>query len=367
MKEKITNTKHKSRFIAEELRQKIRRGQLQPGMAVMSAPEIAKKYKVCLMTANRALDILKEEALIVRIKGSGSFVNKNIFGGRKLVLGIADHFCPEDDTMIRKTLLNSFPESALAALKKANCSYRILHRSSLVEQDREVFSDLDGLLISSSSLEKNIEPFISSLNIPIVIYRAEMELPLPFSQVIPDHSAAMAKLFSLAQREKVPGIVILYPEHPNGTARFKAFFDSAVKAGFRENEISSAALQNISEAPELARRTAGAIRGKLVVSCSDFITVKVVPVWAELDLFCGKEYLLASYDNLQAILPAAFATPGITSIDYSRSGAAQMAVKLLIQSVINRQKQFYQTVKFPTRLIIRESAFEQYKYTEDSL
>ena len=61
--------------------------------------------------------------------------------------------------MIRKTLLNSFPESALAALKKANCSYRILHRSSLVEQDREVFSDLDGLLISSSSLEKNIELF----------------------------------------------------------------------------------------------------------------------------------------------------------------------------------------------------------------
>ena len=44
MKEKITNTKHKSRFIAEELRRKIRRGRIQPGMAVMSAPEIAKKY-----------------------------------------------------------------------------------------------------------------------------------------------------------------------------------------------------------------------------------------------------------------------------------------------------------------------------------
>ena len=134
-----------------------------------------------------------------------------------------------------------------------------------------------------------------------------------------------------------------------------------------ENEITSAALQNISEAPELARKIAGHIRGKLVVSCSDLITVKVIPIWAELDLFCGKEYLMASYDNLQAVLPAAFPSTGITGIDYSRSGAAQMAVKLLIQSVINRQKQFYQTVKFPTRLVIRESAFEQYKYKEESL
>ena len=367
MKEKITNTKHKSRFIADELRRKIRRCRLQPGTAVMSAPEIAKKYNVCLMTANRALDILEEESLIIRVKGSGSFVNKNIVGGRKLVFGIADHFCPEDDTVIRKVLLNSFPESALAALKKANCSYRILHHSSLLEQDREVFSDLDGLLISSSFLEKNIEQFISTLNIPIVIYRAEMELPLPFSQVIPDHLVAMDKLFALAQREEIPGVVILYPAHPNGTARFKAFFDSAVKAGFQENEISSAALQNISEAPELARKIAGQIRGKLVVSCSDLITVKVISAWAEQDLFCGKEYLLASYDNLQAVLPAAFPATGITGIDYSRSGAAQMAVKLLIQSVVNRQKAFYQTVKFPTRLIIRESAFEQYKYTEESL
>ena len=179
----------KSRFIAAELRNKIRRGKLLPGTPVMSAPEIAKKYGVCLMTAHRALDILEEESLIVRIKGSGSFVNKNIFGGRKLIFGIGDSFCPQDDTVIRKTLLNSFPESALKALKKANCSYRILHFSSFVEQDKEMFADLDGLLLAPGFLEDKTKDFISSLNIPVVIYRAELELPYPFPQVIPDHSA----------------------------------------------------------------------------------------------------------------------------------------------------------------------------------
>lgn len=365
MTKKIPYHGSKSRFIAAELRNKIRRGKLLPGTPVMSAPVIAKKYGVCLMTAHRALDILEEESLIVRVKGSGSFVNKNIFGGRKLIFGIGDSFCPQDDTVIRKTLLNSFPESALKALKKANCSYRILHFSSFVEQDKEMFADLDGLLLAPGFLEDKTKDFISSLNIPVVLYRAELELPYPFPQVIPDHSVAMDKLFALAAKEQIPGIVIFYPSHDNGTARFEAFVTAAKKAGFSGENITAIALDSISEARDAAIETASVIRGKLLFSCSDFFTADMISAWAEQDLICGEDYLFASYDNLLAILPEPLLPLGITSIDYSRSGAAAMAVRLLIQSAVNREKQFYQTVKFPTRLSIRESAFLQYKYTEN--
>ena len=169
----------------------------------------------------------------------------------------------------------------------------------------------------------------------------------------------------MAVKEQIPGIVVFHPPHDNGTARFEAFVTAAKKAGFSGENITAIALGSISEARDVAIETAGVIRGKLLFSCSDFFTADMISAWAEQDLICGEDYLFASYDNLLAILPEPLLPLGITSIDYSRSGAAAMAVRLLIQSAVNREKQFYQTVKFPTRLSIRESAFLQYKYTEN--
>ena len=53
--------------------------------------------------------------------------------------------------------------------------------------------------------------------------------------------------------------------------------------------------------------------------------------------------------------------PGVTSIDYSRTSAGKTAAKLLIQNVRNPNAISYQTIKFLTKLIIRESAFSNRK------
>ena len=70
--------KQKSRCIAGILRQKIRSRKLAPGAPLPSARDLAMQYKVCMMTANRALDILERDSLILRRKGSGNYVQKNI-------------------------------------------------------------------------------------------------------------------------------------------------------------------------------------------------------------------------------------------------------------------------------------------------
>ncbi|MCK9506449.1 MAG: GntR family transcriptional regulator [Porticoccaceae bacterium] len=63
---------NKSELIAEELASGIRRGVLTGKL--ISEKELAKKYSTAVMTAARALNILREQNLVERISGRGTFV-----------------------------------------------------------------------------------------------------------------------------------------------------------------------------------------------------------------------------------------------------------------------------------------------------
>lgn len=84
---KAMNPKMKSRSIATALKQKIRSQKLTPGSPLPSARDLARQYQVCMMTANRALDILEKESIIIRRKGRGNFVQRNIIRGASSAAG----------------------------------------------------------------------------------------------------------------------------------------------------------------------------------------------------------------------------------------------------------------------------------------
>ena len=351
--------KMKSCLIAAALRQKIRARKLIPGQPLPSAHELTVKYKVCMMTANRALDILEQESLIIRRKGSGNFVGKNIVRGHRLLLGLADGINHSED-YARTILMDVFPEAALACFKAENCDCRIIPYSVFRDYDRKALAEFDGLLISTSYIDDITEKFIRSLNVPVVLYRSEYERDFPFPQVIPDHSVAMNFLFSLAKREKIAGIMILCHSHKNGLARGEAFKRYALRHHFTAQQIQSIELSPL-ELRQKILPLLPEIPGKLLIVCSDLMTCELIQICRENGLVCGKNYSLVSYDNLSKTLQMPSGIPEITSIDYSRTAAAKTAAKLLIQTVRNPYPVSYQTIKFPTRLMIRESAFQTRK------
>ena len=122
---RVSKPKIKKEMIAADLRQKIRSRKLPPGTQLPSAQELAAQYKVCMMTANQALDMLAAEALIVRQRGRGNFVQKNVLHGRKMLLGIAD-MVERSDNYARNILLDVFPEAAIECFKAENCDCRII-------------------------------------------------------------------------------------------------------------------------------------------------------------------------------------------------------------------------------------------------
>ena len=356
---KAMNPKMKSRSIAAALKQKIRSQKLTPGSPLPSARDLARQYHVCMMTANRALDILEKESIIVRRKGSGNFVQKNIIQGRRLLLGIADMLVQSEDS-VRRILLDVFPEAAISCFREENCDYRMISYSDFLNHNAEALADCSGLLISTSYIDDKTEPFIRSLKIPIVLYRSEYELDLPFPQVIPNHSIVMNQLFEFAEQDNIPGIMIFSYNYANNLARGRVFEAYAKKHHFTDEQI------RFSEIPALEFRQRlipliPEIPGKLVITCSSFMTFELIQLCSEKGYVCGVDYQLVSYDNLRKSMQIPAGIPEITSIDYSRTAAAKTAAKLLIHSVRNPHSVGCQTIKFPTQLRIKESAFQNRK------
>lgn len=60
--------------IAAWLRDEIKAGRLRPGEQVPSANELAERFNVGRNTASRAIQVLKQEGLVVTQRGWGTFV-----------------------------------------------------------------------------------------------------------------------------------------------------------------------------------------------------------------------------------------------------------------------------------------------------
>jgi DNA-binding GntR family transcriptional regulator len=60
--------------VAAEIRRRIDAGEIPPGHAVPSEPEIADEFEVSRITATKALRLLREEGLVYLVQGRGTFV-----------------------------------------------------------------------------------------------------------------------------------------------------------------------------------------------------------------------------------------------------------------------------------------------------
>jgi DNA-binding GntR family transcriptional regulator len=62
--------------IADELRGRIERGELQPGQRLPSITQLSQEYGVARVTSVKALKVLADEGLIVSRPGWGNFVRR---------------------------------------------------------------------------------------------------------------------------------------------------------------------------------------------------------------------------------------------------------------------------------------------------
>lgn len=109
---------HKFLAIAEFARRRIRNGAWRPGDRVPSENELSDQFGVSRMTARRVLDKLALDGLIVRRRGSGSFIANNGVRSSFLVIRNIAEEIVESGRVYTNQVLHHRAEPATAAVAK---------------------------------------------------------------------------------------------------------------------------------------------------------------------------------------------------------------------------------------------------------
>lgn len=99
-------------IVIEQIRDKISKGEIEPGQRLPSEMDFAKQLHVSRNTLREALRILEEENIIIRRHGIGTFVNKKpVFsGGLEELFSITDMIKREGKTPKTELLYAGFTE-----------------------------------------------------------------------------------------------------------------------------------------------------------------------------------------------------------------------------------------------------------------
>ncbi len=123
--------------IQDDIRQRVRSGELRPGDIVPSEKELALRYGVSQITSKNALNGLVEEGLLVRYRGKGTFVRSPEEGSDAAAVNPAGQgatialVLPTMKTKVDQRLLDSLEKHASAA------RYELLIRITRESQEEE--------------------------------------------------------------------------------------------------------------------------------------------------------------------------------------------------------------------------------------
>jgi GntR family transcriptional regulator, arabinose operon transcriptional repressor len=349
--------------IAEHIRAEISQKRLKAGTAVLSARAFASKFKVSVLTANRALNKLVDEGILYRIQGSGTFVKGSQFGG-SMVIGIADMSDTQNDP--GKYAANGiFLDSCLTQLSKYDCKVKYLSYKDFCEFEKmsSLLNSIDGLVISASYLDARTKKIFERYKGILTFYRNEYIIDIPCNQVIPDLDIGIKEVFNKISPNNYQGIIIISAEHSNAHARCSHFLKQSLKAGFKEEtiiekHISLSAETNVRlKSYQFALEMIDQFSNKLVFCTSDFISLGLLDAARESGIMPGVDFDLVSYDNLEAYGMHPFTEPFLTTIDFPRKEVAKKAVELTVAAVKKRDR-CQHIIKVPTHLIIRETGLK---------
>ena len=354
--------------IADHIRDEISRKRLKAGTAVMSSRDFASKFKVSMLTANRALNKLVDEGVLYRVQGSGTFVKGNQ-NTSSLVIGIAD-MSAEQNTPGQYASNGIFLDSCLMQLSKYDCKVKYLSYKDFCEFEKTpaLLNSIDGLVISASYFDERTKKIFEKYKGVLTLYRNESILDLSCNQVIPDLDTGFAEIFTNVSPDNYQGIIIIGAEHSNAYARCEHFLKQALKAGFKKEKVIEKHV-NIDSGDNVRLKAYKSVMeivnqfcNKLVFCASDLIALGLIDAAKEKGIDPGKDFDLVSYDNLEAYGMHPYVEPFLTTIDYPKKEIARKAVELTVTAV-KKNDRCQHIIKVPTHLIIRETGLKN-KQTE---
>ena len=333
---------------------------LPPDEQLPSIRDLMEKYAAGKQTVCNALQYLAfEKQFLYHISKKGYFLAGKT-GRRAYNIAFIDR--PWGD--IRLDGMLRMKEDIIKVLKHHSCNPCGIMMNDFLNTAKfeKIASSITGLLLSWSVIGEYADAGkLLKLKIPTVIFQGEYITDLPFSQIVPDHAVAMRELYRIYSPASFNGIVIFFCHYPNSTSRKDAFIHYALEAGFTPDQIDAIPFEDNATPYPFMLKNKERFLGKIILSTTDLLSDKI---YNALDfLFAARpdapKTILISYDNLDDCGIHPFASPVISSIDYSRQDMISLAIKQLLLE-INDPRTYKTILQVPTRLLLRGSVFPKY-------
>ena len=355
-KDVIENRQTKSSGLAERLRAELLAGQYPSGSPVASVRELAKRYGISTVTADKILRQLVKEDFLYRVPQSGTFIKHD--PPPVPVIGYAG--CLPDPADKWSSILQTAYRHLQDYLAEQKVEQHIIpyHELRHGAQAEKRLKHLNGLLLSASFIDDVTLPIIRKFKGRIVLMdNVSIINQFPCSQVIPDYTPALREFVERYDLSRYRKILILRAGHYNAIASELCLREIFPALGIPADKLETMNLKGINN---LSAQTAAIryfsretenLRDLLLVSLSDYFARGIR------EIFRGREDRMPdilSFDNLEAYNDPSDETPFLTTVDPRLPDCYAEAIRLLIRLITENDERNY-IIQLPARLVVRKS------------
>ncbi len=346
----------KSASIANTLRDDLSALRLAADQRVASASEVAERFEVSVPTAHEAINLLVDEGLLYRVRGSGTFV-KNNSAQRPLRIGLADSSIMPVDSKVRK-ILDCHIEMAYKFLLEKNCEVHIFSYLEFVNTPVQRLAEkYDGFLVSINYMDSKTLDKLGQSGRPFVFYRGDFQISENHSQVYYDISQGARECLQSLALDKGERPVLFYEESRSGLSSMQVWRQALLEAGLAEKNISLVSMlasEREISCYRLVRVHHREYRQRLLLAFNDEIAANLIRGFFDEGMQPGRDYRLASMGNREGYGYRLAEEPVIASVDMPMQSMAEEACKLLLR-IIEQPSKVSFSVRIPTSFINRKS------------
>ena len=343
--------------IADWLREGIRSSTFKSGDKLIGENSLCEKFGISRHTARAALSKLEKEGLIVRKQGIGTYVNEDLYAGRKnigVLLTYADDYTFSKMLSGIEDVLSKSSHLITIALTKNKVA---AERSQLLSL---LAANVDGLIVEatkSALATPNLDVYkgFSDRDIPIVFVNT-YHTRLDCNYIVNDdlEGAALATGYLVEQGHRKIGGIFKH-DAIQGGLRYEGFVNKLYEQNLNLDDnciiwYSEESLDDLfseSQLPLLAERFSGCTA---VLCYSDKAAYKLIEAAPKVGLSIPDGLSVVSFDNSYLAMAA---SPSLTTISHPGAEMGSLAAESILKLIDNPNRSIKHVYK--PELIIRDS------------
>ncbi len=342
----------KTARLAEQLKAELASQMLPAHTPVCSVRELAVKYDISVMTADKILDRLADEDFLYRKPYSGTFIKHSPVRPPKIgyagYLPLPDKNDPIQHTAARR--LHDFFDT-----EKIQPQIILYHELTDSKRAELILDKLDGLLISYSHIDDRTLKVLRKFKKPVVIIGNQfIENIFQCSQVIPEFTAPLMELTEKLDLQSYDQITIVTAEHSNAEGTAEAIRKALNWLSVPQEKINTRQVQipqgdnGRFPASQFFAQTRESWQNQLVFLTSGYFAQGMH------DALGDDMPDTVSFDNLAAYNGTPENGAHFTAIDRRMTDIYSDAAKLLLQLLKEHDERSH-IIQIPAKLVIRKS------------